>query len=153
MSYADFIGLNEIGYTTLAGIGIVLAVYLLVQEHRDRLFASDDPRASALAAGLVINETLRVMTQSVLFIVGLLAIASPNQTAAVTPVGPIQNLLLLIFAALLDSQSIVLIVARRQVERYGPLALQDTLEEVQSEVMEVGEKVEALAEKIAENGK
>jgi len=76
-------------------------------------------------------------------LLSLAALATPNLTAPATPLGPILNLLVVMFVAIGVAQSGVLIYARKRIARYpvAGLAKQETLLSVQHDVELVSVKV------------
>jgi len=146
MSYADFYAIMEAVWTVLALVGIGLSIYLLRAERHDRALAiTENGRAGILSWALVLNETLRVGGQLLLFVVGVLALATPNPNAPATPLGPALILLIVLFAAIGVAQSIVLVYTRVRIARYPievvVLAKEETLLAVQHDVEQVGVRV------------
>ncbi len=136
-SYSVFIQVVEAVLTALALVGIALGLYLLRAERHDRAMTiSENGRTGILSWSLVFNESLRVLGSVILLVVGVVSLATPNQTAPVGPVGPLMPVTLMVFAALGVIQSAVLIYARRRIAHYPvvELAKQDTLLEVQRDM-------------------
>jgi len=121
-----------------------VSLYLLRAERRDRaLTIADNGRTGILSWALVLNESMRVAGQTLLFAAGIVSLATPNQTAPASLVAPLMPVTLMLFATIAVAQSIVLIYARQRIARYPitELAQQETLLDVQRDVAKVGVKV------------
>jgi len=156
MTYSTFIDIVEVVWVALALAGFGLGLYLLRAERRDRaLTIAENGRTGILSRALVLAETLRVISQVTLFIVGIFALATPNLTDPPTALHPYLILIPVMFAGMAVMQSTILIYARQRIARYvAPPAVegarQDTLIEVQQDVGRVYEKAHDVDEKIAD---
>jgi len=138
MTFSEFIQVVEATLTALAVVGIALSLYLLRAERQDRaVLAEENGRTGILSWSLVLNESLRVTAGVILLAVGVVSLATSNQTAPASLVGPLMPVTLLLFALISVGQSTVLIYARHRIARYPvveTLAKQETLLEVQRDM-------------------
>ena len=139
MNYSDYLTIIEVIWTVTALVGGGLALYLLRAERYDRaLTVAENGRTGILSWALVTNESLRLLGQVVLLVVGLVSLITDNPSVPSTPATPVLLGLLVVFTTLAVAQSVVLIYARQRIARYpvAPilLAQQDTLLEVQRDM-------------------